>query len=1343
MDTEILLTIQDFMKMDILPLLVGQDRNFSTIILDTWLGGALTVLAENTAISCFVIFFCACIVISFLYLNKVKHTDMQPMSAMSSISLQNSSLRFRKRDKMLYYGRRMLRKVKSISGHAYGGQGKKRKIVMRFARRLLQLQKDYTPVHLKVLEPPAEYLEEEKISDVHVPPDALYMLQSIRVFGHFDKPVFLRLCKHVEIVSLKEDEFLFQIGDADENVYVVQSGLLNVTVTSQESGTLSLKYVRPGDSVTSLLSFTDWLTGHPNPYKTISAVAMEPSQVIKLPMSAFQDIFKDSPDRFVRVMQVIMVRLQRVTFTALHQYLGLSSELITSSSSTGGRRKISHLPTAGFSPGSHRLTRQSTRERTDYHEQVTSQSRISRIPSDWHEGYTHHRLSMSGPEHMPNLEQLLNPTLTSNDQGAATTDTTPTATLSPQEPPVVTGDTSLGTQDSLPQQPTCDAEVMRVAIEGIARELGLSGDRSLLEGRVEVRDVSAGTVLMREESAKEIGLIYVMSGHLTATQRPLSSLALANTGPCMGGGVSMGTQMGTSGGSNAGTSGTGGVPSGPPEVHMFSAYTGEMIGGLAVLTGEPSFFNIKAKHSSKIAIISKTTCYTIMRERPHVVLHISHSVVKRLTPFVRQVDFALDWQFIESGRAVYRQGDESDSTYIVLSGRVRSVIKHENGKKELVGEYGKGDMVGIVEMVSGQPRGTTVMAIRDSELAKLPEGLFNAIKLKYPIVVSRLISLLGQKIMGTWQNPQIHRPLNTGGERTLRQQNFSTVALVPVSDDVPLTAFAYELYHSLCAIGPTLRLTSEVMRKTLGAGIMDANSEYRLSGWLAQQEDQHRMSLYQCDNGLTPWTQRCVRQADIVLIVGLGERAPSVGKIEKEIERLAMRTQKELVLLHREVLGAPCRPQNTVAWLNMRNWVSSHHHIQCPKRMFTRKSQYRINELYSKVLMSEPNLHSDFSRLARWLTGTSVGLVLGGGGARGAAHVGMVRAIQEAGIPIDMVGGVSIGSFIGALWCSEKNITTVTQKAREWARKTNQWWRTLLDLTYPITSMFSGRDFNQTIRGTFGDTHIEDLWLPFFTLTTDLTDSCMRVHRHGSLWRYVRASMSLSGYMPPLCDPADGHLLMDGGYVNNLPADVMRAQGAHSILAIDVGSQDDTDLTDYGDNLSGWWLLWKRWNPFTEPVKVPNLPDIQSRLAYVSCVRQLEEVKASDYCEYLRPPIDRYKTLQFGSFDEIKDVGYRYGKAYFDDQRKSGALPKFRTGNTTSNRATEQTQPEFTFTDLAQMMCQVPRSYHDSDTSSSDDEYEEGTGYRSEPSGRSYHSTSSTRRALSENELEDSESEYA
>ncbi|XP_039765412.1 neuropathy target esterase sws isoform X8 [Pararge aegeria] len=1230
--------------------------------------------------------FCGCLLVSllvvcFYYYRRCRTKELSGGTGIAAAG--EPAKRFRKRDKMLFYGRRMLRKVKSISN---SGQGRKRRAVMRFARKLLQLKKESAPEQLKVLEPPAEYLEEDLTSDDRVPPDALYMLHSIRVFGHFEKPVFLMLCKHTEILNLPAGSFLFKVGDTDENVYVVQNGRVNVYITNQDGTSLSLKIVRAGESVTSLLSFTDVLTGHSQPYKTVNAKALEDSQVIKLPMRAFQEVFKEYPDIFVRVIQIIMVRLQRVTFTALHQYLGLSAELVNP-----GREK--RRPTTTASPG--KSGKFVVDCGTSMHSPHHSERNLLDHMQEGHQ--TSSPIHIQGRKPRPDMV----PDVTSN---------TPQNT--PQQQPDVQPTSSFqrskeGSSFKKHNTDTMDEQaLLQIATEAFVKELGLEND-DLLKGNVQVRDLPAGTYIMKEESHKDVALVYLLSGALLVSQK---------------------------------------VAEGEGEVHMFTAYPGEVEGGLAVLTGEPSFFSIRAKHFSRIGLLSKTTVYSIMRERPSVVLHIANTVVKRLSPFVRQVDFALDWVFLESGRAVYRQDEESGSTFIVLSGRLRSVITHPNGKKELVGEYGKGDLVGIVEMVTQTRRSTTVMAVRDSELAKLPEGLFNAIKLRFPVVVTRLINLLGHRILGSWQKPTAGLGGAAAIESRPSQHNFSTVAVVPVSDDVPLTAFTYELYHSLCAIGPTVRLTSDVIRKLLGLTIMDPNNEYRLSSWLAQQEDKHKVALYQCDPSLTQWTQRCIRQADCILIVALGDKQPSIGKIEKEIERLAIRTQKELVLLHRE--GGP-NPSGTVHWLNMRTWVSQHHHVRCPHRMFTRKSQYRISELYSKVLMSEASVHSDFSRLARWLTGTAVGLVLGGGGARGAAHVGMIRAIQEAGIPIDMVGGVSIGAFMGALWCMERNITTVTQKARDWSQKMTQWGKQLMDLTYPATSMFSGRQFNTTIKSTFGEVHIEDLWLPYFTVTTDISSSCMRVHRHGMLWRFCRASMSIAGIFPPICDPTDGHLLLDGCYVNNVPADVMRSLGAKHILAIDVGSQDDTDLTNYGDDLSGWWLLWKRWNPFTTPVKVPNLPDIQSRLAYVSCNRQLEEVKTSDYCEYIRPPIDSYKTLQFGSFDEIREVGYRHGSAYFEGQRRGG-------GGGVSGAAAEgrkhDAQPaitDYTFTDLAQMVCSVRTARDVENESSSSSDYEDDQrhfeGYASEPSAGILEEGLRTRRvggslSLSEDEM-DSEAE--
>ncbi|CAL4105283.1 unnamed protein product, partial [Meganyctiphanes norvegica] len=763
------------------------------------------------------------------------------------------------------------------------------------------------------------------------------------------------------------------------------------------------------------------------------------------------------------------------------------------------------------------------------------------------------------------------------------------------------------------------------------------------------------------------------------------------------------------------------------EVQLFTAHPGDMVGGLATLSGDPSFFTVRVKHASKIATLTKEKFFTIIKKSPVVVLHIARSVIIRMSPFVRQIDFALDWEHLESGRALYKQGQKTDSTFIVLSGRLRSVITHKDGHKEVVAEYGKGDLIGIVELLTQTDRSTTVMAVRDSELAKLPEGLFNIIKLKHPVVMTRLIKLLGERLLGSWKSPS-RLPLGLNVEQRPSQSNFSTVAILPVSEDVPLSQFTLELYHSLTGIGPAVRLTSEYVVKSLGTSAWESANEYQLISWLGHVEDQHRCTIYQCDSSLTVWTSRCIRQADVILTVALAENEPQISKIEKHIEKMAVRTQKVLILLHKE--DGP-RPSGTVRWLNMRSWCQSHHHITAPKRMFQKRLHNKVLEYYTeKVFKTVPNVHSDFSRLARVLTGTSVGLVLGGGGARGAAHIGMIKAILETGVPIDMVAGVSIGALIGALYCLEKDLTRSTQKAREWSMKMTSIWRMALDLTYPEVSMFSGAGFNQLIHEALGDTNIEDLWLPYFTLTTDITDSAARIHTHGDTWRYVRASMSLSGYMPPICDPHDGHLLLDGGYVNNLPGDVMRNKWSVSnILAIDVGSQYTTEFSNYGDSLSGWSVLFRRIFPFSlffrKPLVVPNLYDIQSRLSYVSCTRQLEELKSSEFCEYIRPPIDKYQTLQFGLFDEIKEVGYQHGKSYFSGMLRGGrtveSMYQLRNSelDNSANFSTEMLDAcPANFTDLAQIVCSVKKPAPDpvlQDSSTEFEDDEPGSGYVSEP----------------------------
>ncbi|XP_048732326.2 patatin-like phospholipase domain-containing protein 7 isoform X2 [Ostrea edulis] len=1245
--------------------------------------------------------------------------------------------RFRKRDKVLFYGRKMLRKVQSFTrklGPPNRGKLKKRQIVMKLAKnyseirqktlRLLQMRRDSSQPLLRVKEPPQSFLELDTCdiddSEQRLPSEVLYMLRSTRIFGHFEKPLFLNLVKHMESKILKCGEYLFRIGDLDDSIYVVQEGHINVSICEPDGSNYLVKVVHAGDSIHSLLSVLDVLTGHPAPYKTVSAQAVENSTVLKLPAIAFQSMFERFPESLVRIVQIIMIRLQRVTFTALHNYLGLSSELISSMTQKEMRSLSGRFQT---SPHKQRSVRDNSLHREISAEQEESTQKLTegkdKVDGETHDDTDGAQTDFAAAAQRARINSL-------DLESGKFEESSRSITHMPRSRHKKMPDTGMYMYVSQTSVDTSEEEALECAKKDLIKLLNLQ-DESLLNGKLTLRKYRAGTTILNQGD-QDASLLFVVAGTLKLLQHVVGKEQ--------------------------------------KEALLFNAYPGELVGALAVLTGEPSFFSIRCKYECRIVTISKEDFYSIMQAQPSVVLSVAHTSVVRMTPFVRQIDFALDWILTEAGKALFRQGDQSDHIYIVLTGRLRSVITKEDGKKELVGEYGRGELVGIVEVLTEAKRTTTIMAIRDTECAKLPAELLNLIKRKYPQIVTRLIHLLGERLLGQLQtkstdsfpiaDPVVKDKTSVG--------NLATVAVLPISKDVQVTSFTLELQHALTAIGSSMRLTSDIVKANLGAAALDSVNEFRLLNWLGQQEDIHRMTLYQCDYTLTKWTKNCIRQADCILIVGLFDGDPVVSELEKQIETLAVRAQKELVLLHREDAETP---KGTVEWLNARGWLSSHHHIKCPKRVLTKRTEAKIIELYQRHMETKPDRMSDFSRLARFLTGTSIGVVLGGGGARGLSHVGIIRALVEAQIPVDMIGGTSMGALIGALYADSVSLSTFAQRAREWSIGMTSIWKKILDITYPVTSMFTGKAFNDSIEEVFKHRQVEDLWIPYFCITTDISNSSMKAHTHGSLWRYVRASMSLSGYLPPLCDPVDGHLLLDGGYINNLPADVMKAKGARNIFAMDVGSIDETDLTNYGDHLSGWWLLWKRWNPWAASVKVPDMAEIQTRLAYVSCVRQLEMVKNSDFCEYIRPPIDKYGTLQFGSYDEINEVGYNHGKTLLSGWIKGGLIDELfkdkhsaHSSKCSVHKGQTYVPAMAKFTDLAELVSQIDKPKQgkratffgendedyedDSDESLSDevlmeeDEEEEDADYEEEPkpiyqperkfSNQSFHLPSATRK---------------
>ena len=718
---------------------------------------------------------------------------------------------------------------------------------------------------------------------------------------------------------------------------------------------------------------------------------------------------------------------------------------------------------------------------------------------------------------------------------------------------------------------------------------------------------------------------------------------------------------------------------------LFLIKPGGLAGYVGTITSYRSFVDVRAKTDVYVGFLPRASLELMVERYPVILLTMAKRLTSLLPRLILHIDFALEWVQVDAGQVIYHQGDESDAIYIVLNGRLRSIFEQDGGQMRVVGEYGQGDSVGELEVMTESVRPATLHAIRDTEMAKFPKSLFNSLALEHPGITIKISKIIAQRMRALTEDPVFEQSKDKTTGRSKQNatstMNLRTTAILPVTAGVPVVEFGNKLLTAFTQIGVANGVTSlnqAAILNHLGRHAFSRMGKLKLSQYLADLEERYGMLLYIADTNVnSPWTQTCITQADCILLVGLAEGSPNIGEYERFLLGMKTTARKELVLLHVERYS---HPGLTRKWLRNRMWINGgHHHIQMAfransepahpqiKRFGTALKQ-RVQVLQAEIqkytsrrirqtplYSAETPFKGDFHRLARRLCGKSVGLVLGGGGARGISQIGVIRALEEAGIPIDIIGGTSIGAFIGALYARDADVVPMYGRAKKFAGRMGSMWRFALDLTYPSASYTTGHEFNRGIFKTFGDSQMEDFWLEFYCNTTNISKSRMELHSSGYVWRYVRASMSLAGLIPPMCD--EGSMLLDGGYVDNLTVAHMKSLGADVIFAVDVGSLDDNLPQTFGDSLSGAWALWNRWNPFSSYANPPTLSEIQARLAYVSSVDALERAKTTPGCLYMRPPIDPYGTLDFAKFDEIYQVGYRYGQEFLGGLREKGLLP--------------------------------------------------------------------------------------
>ena len=560
----------------------------------------------------------------------------------------------------------------------------------------------------------------------------------------------------------------------------------------------------------------------------------------------------------------------------------------------------------------------------------------------------------------------------------------------------------------------------------------------------------------------------------------------------------------------------------------------------------------------------------------------------------------LDWMLAPGGHIVWRQGDEGDGLYLVASGRLAVVRELPDGEDLVLGQVGRGESFGEVSVLTGAPRSATVRALRDTVLARLSRAGLDLLLDTHPKIILALT-----RRMAAWLAPS---------PRIETCRGCVAVAISGVHEGIPLPEIARRLLDALSALGPTLHLASRDLDERFGPGAAsspDGSAGHgRLAAWVDEQEAHHAFLLYEADSYPTAWTRRCLRQADRVLVVADAGDEPGLGALGGELLRFEGRPREELVLLHDNGDDRRRRPKDTARWLALRPFAR-HHHLR-------------------------PARPADFGRLARFLNGTAVGLVLGGGGARGFAHIGVMRALDEAGVPIDRVGGASMGAVMAALYA----------RGFDWKDmvRLNRWgwvkYQPHKLYTLPLISLLSTRKAERMLEMMFNDDRIEDLWLSFFCVSTNLTRAELNIHRQGSLRHWVSASMRIPGVVPPVVE--NGDLLVDGGVLDNLPIGVMRRLGDGPVIAVDASATIDVRADpSYREAPSPWQLLLNRWRRTARPF--PNIVQLIHRSAVLASDVYAKQAK-HEVELYLDLPMDRFDMFDVEPLDEIVEAGYQYAR---------------------------------------------------------------------------------------------------
>jgi NTE family protein len=576
---------------------------------------------------------------------------------------------------------------------------------------------------------------------------------------------------------------------------------------------------------------------------------------------------------------------------------------------------------------------------------------------------------------------------------------------------------------------------------------------------------------------------------------------------------------------------------------------------------------------------------------------------------IREVERAGTWLDILGGERLIHLGEPADSLYLLVRGRLRASVPGWSSEPRVIGEVAVGESVGEMGLLDGGARNADIDAIRDSRLLRLSVTAFRDLVSRHPEFLWNLSRM-------------VIRRMDRSSGALHNQPPVRTIAITGSAPDEARERFTRRLAEALEPHGSTAVLDSQTIRAADGVG-GDARS---LAIRLHEQESRHRFVLVPTGSADPERMDVTFRQADRILFVCATSDDPRRETIRgsaRTLDDREVRVGKDLVMLHPD--GSHI-PSGTARWLDELP-VGRVHHVR-------------------------EDREGDHQRLARFLAGRAVALILAGGGAKGFAHLGTLRALREESVPIDMVGGTSIGAVLAATiafeW-SEERLIRALRSAFVSTNPANDYQ------ILPLVSISKGRKMERLLRRFLGETAIEDLWIPFFCVSSNLSASEKAIHTRGAVWKRLRASASIAGIFPPVV--LDGQLHVDGGTFDNMPVGTARELGAGHVIACDVqrftGGKVSYEAVPPTRALLADKFLFRRRR------RVPGLISTMMQTTFLAGLDRAR-LAAAEADLFVEPNARSVRFLDWSALDRAAKIGYAHVKERFGEPETQQLLEAIR-----------------------------------------------------------------------------------